>query len=175
MIPSISAVKALVPAIVNAAQEVYDNWVPEDGFDEDYGEGGICHDIADAIVGVLSDRGIDAYSVSQQIGEVHVYVVAKLQEGVYRIDIPPDTYERGYAYTWEKIPGVRFQPNDIVIDLIDKNPESLENYIEGIGFKQWLKKIECFMIRRKWPLLTDEGEELPTYQVSRKARGRHRR
>lgn len=160
MLPSVSILKSISPEIANVAQKVYDEWKQdEEGNDEEYGGGGICHDIADAIVEVLSNHNIEAQSVSQTIGEVHVYTVAKFQEGIYSIDIPPSIYESGYAYTWKKIPNVKFNSNHIVIDLIDKNPDKFEEYLgESFTFKKFIafnkkKESSPSMVRRNWPVL----------------------
>lgn len=153
-IASIKDLNKLMPNIVMAAQKIYDEWQQdEEGNDEEYGVGGICHEIADAIANVLSQHNIEASSVSQTIGEVHVYVIAKFREGVYSIDIPPNTYEIGSAYTWKKRPNIKFNQNYVVVDLIDKNPERFEEYTEDTKtFKQWLKNSN-FIVRRKWPLI----------------------
>lgn len=159
MLPSISILKSISSEIANVAQKIYDEWQQdEEGNDEEYGGGGICHDIADAIVEVLSNHNIEAHSVSQTIGEVHVYTVAKFQEGVYSIDIPPSIYESGYAYTWKKKPNIKFDSSHIAVDLIDKNPNSFEEYLgESFTFKKFVmfkkKETSLPMIRRNWPAL----------------------
>lgn len=155
MIQSALYLKRLLPNFVKVAQDLYDQWTQDQsGHDEEYGYGGICHEIADSMVEILSQNNIEASSVSSAVGDVHVYVVAKLKEGVYEINIPPEVYEAGSAYTWKKKPNVKFQTNDIIISLIDKNPEKFEDYLENNsdqGFKQWLNK-SSFIVRRKWPI-----------------------
>lgn len=150
--PSLNELRKLMPKIVLVAQKVYDEWQQdESGYDEEYGGGGICHEIAEKVAEVLLQNNIEANTVSQTIGDVHVYVVAKFKEGVYSIDIPPSIYEIGSAYTWKKKPNIKFNQNHIAIDLIDKNPEKFEDYLEQTQtFKQWLKKSN-FIVRRKWP------------------------
>lgn len=145
-----------MPNILKGAQTVYDNWTQdENGYDEEYGGGGICHEIADSIVEVLSQHDVEATSVSQSIGDVHVYVVAKFQEGIYEIDIPPNIYEIGSAYTWKKIPNIKFNKNNIIINLIDKNTNKFEDFLEDNrqNFKKWLSRFNptSFIVRRKWP------------------------
>lgn len=79
-------VKALFPQLIQAAQAEYDRWQPdEDGFDEELGEGGICHLIADALVDVLNKHGVEATSVSSY-HEVHVYAVLRLEGGIFMLD-----------------------------------------------------------------------------------------
>jgi len=113
--------------LVNAAQKEYDLW---DENEDEYAGGGICHLLADKIIDELYNQGIDSTSVSQQCGEVHVFVVAKLSEGVISIDINPYRYETGGGYNWKKIPDVRFDVGDIVIDIIDPDPSKFEEYTE---------------------------------------------
>ena len=75
---SIPSVKNLPKKeLVKAAQKEYDAWDPsgEDG-DPELGFGGICQDVAEAMAGVLSTTGIDAATVSAQIGDQLVWVVA---------------------------------------------------------------------------------------------------
>lgn len=122
-------VKSLMPLFVAAAQKVYDEWEQdEEGVDEVLGTGGICQDIASGIAGVLSSHGIDCSEVSQSIGEQHVYVICKLQEGVYEIDIPPYSYETGGGYTWQKIPGVVFDESYVVVHRLSSDPNEFEQY-----------------------------------------------
>lgn len=176
MIPA--AIKAELAA---AAQEVYNAWEQdEEGNDEEYGGGGICHDIADAMVGVLDRHGIEAHSVSQSIGDVHVYVIAKLADGVYSVDIPPGTYEIGSAYTWRKKKGVVFNQGDVDIDRIDADPEKIGDYVESNteGFRGWLACVEAnspFMVRRTWPALVASEMEPPASPASRRSRRVRRR
>jgi hypothetical protein len=129
---SISAIEILKPAILKAAQKVYDDWEQdENGHDHQYGGGGVCHDIASEIAGVLDKNGIEATTVSASIGTQHVYTIVKFQEGVYEIDISPNTYEIGAAYTWKKIPNVKFGPEDLIVAKIDGDPDSFENYSDS--------------------------------------------
>jgi len=177
--PSVKIVGGLKASLASAAQKVYDSWDqgPE-GHDEEYGGGGICHDIADAMVEVLDGAGVEAASVSQSIGEVHVFVVAKFAEGVYSVDIPPRTYERGSAYTWTKIAGVRFDPEDIAVELIDRNTESFESYIEStaMDFRRWLSEnCGALMVRRTWPEVVGGDGEQPFRPFSRRGRRSSRR
>ena len=177
-LPSIAVVNNLKIQLARAAQKVYDSWEQdEEGNDEEYGGGGICHDIADAMVEVLEASGIESRSVSQSIGEVHVFVVAKFAEGIYSIDIPPQTYERGSAYTWKKIPGVRFGPEDIDLFLVDRNPDNFEEYDEStkLQFRRWLEGRGPLMVRRTWPELIASGMEPPDRRSSHGTRRVRRR
>jgi hypothetical protein len=115
--------------LLRAAQKEYDEW-DDDRREFELGEGGICQDIAEAMAGVLIDKDIEASTVSASVGDQHVWVVAKLADGVYTVDIPPSVYERGGGYRWEKIEDVEFKPGHIEVDLLDDDPEKYEEYIE---------------------------------------------
>jgi hypothetical protein len=118
--------------MAQAAQKVYDQWYQnEEGFDEMYGGGGICHDIADAIVGVIYDHipNVIAGTVNPSCGENHVWTMVALEqeekdenedqgEG-YVVDIPYYVYEKGGGYSWTKISDVEFSPEDITISFVD--------------------------------------------------------
>jgi len=126
-----SSLKQLRPQIAVAAQRVYDEWTQdEEGLDEELGAGGICHLIADDVVGLLSREGFDAATVSAQVGEQHVWVVAKTDDGVYLVDIPPGVYESGGGYTWRKKPGVEFSGDDVVIERESSDPDDFERFLE---------------------------------------------
>lgn len=129
---SVDILKTLMPSIVAAAQKEYDSWeLDENGYDAEVGEGGICHLIADEICSVLGNNGIDCSTVSAQIGEQHVWVVAKFEEGVYNIDIHPSYYETGGGYNWEKIPDVVFSEDMVEVDMISSDPEEFDQFIDG--------------------------------------------
>jgi len=130
-IKTVQELKALLPQIIQAAQSAYDSWAQdENGHDEELGVGGICQDIASEISSVLSSHGFDCTTVSQEIGEQHVYTVVKLEDGVYEVDIPPYVYETGGGYNWRKIPNVKFNANHVIINRIDGDPESFKNYTD---------------------------------------------
>lgn len=118
----------LRPKLINAAQVEYDSWVADDdGYDEEVGYGGICHLIADAICEVLQNNSIDCTTQSSEIGETHVWAVAYDENDfvAYIVDIPPNVYETGAAYTWKKIPNIKFNLNDIYFEPTEwKNVES---------------------------------------------------
>jgi hypothetical protein len=130
---SAKGIPHLFPLMVAAAQKVYDEW---DSSDPEYGDaevgfGGICHLIADEICSVLSNAGYEASTVSASMGDVHVYVLAKTQEGVYEVDIHPSYYETGGGYNWEKIPNVTFSESDISFNRITANPNDFEGMTEA--------------------------------------------
>ena len=137
--------------LARIAQETYDEWEQnEEGWSDSFGEigvGGICHIIADEIIGYLNGAGygsnFSACSVSDTYVQ-HGYVVAwvgyndedgdeeedPIEESddeeddsmlykIYSIDIPYWTYERGGGFTWKKIPDVKFGEGDVEIRLIE--------------------------------------------------------
>lgn len=118
--------------MAQAAQKVYDEWDQSDKEhgDPELGFGGICQDIAEEIAGVLDKHGIESGTVSQTQGDQHVYTIARVEEGVFEIDIHPSTYERGGGYYWTKIPDVKFSADDIAVSLIDTDPKKFEELME---------------------------------------------
>lgn len=127
---------SLLPRLAAAAQAEYDAWhQDDDGMDEELGAGGICHLIADQMVGILSDEGFEAVTThSDGIGENHVWVTAQISEGVVTVDIPPGVYESGGGYVWRKRPGIVFSPKDVIIDRIDRDPAKFAEYA---GIEDW--------------------------------------
>lgn len=96
----------LRPEIVVEAQRIYDEW---DGMG-----GGICDQIAEAIIGVINRH----YDVDADIGgfegDDHAYVVI-YDDDVPKVgvDIPARIYESGGGYAWSKIEGVVFDVSDV--------------------------------------------------------------
>jgi hypothetical protein len=127
-LPSEKVLLAAKPDLAKVAQEEYDQW-DESNVDE-YAEGGICHLIADRMADVLNGRGIEASTVSAQIGKQHVWVVARTSDGVYTVDIPPGVYETGGGYHWKKIPDVTFEAGDVVIDRLSRDPGDFDQYLD---------------------------------------------
>lgn len=125
--PTINDLKRLMPLMAAGAQRAYDAWDQNDeGEDPELGVGGICQDVAEEISGVLNMNGIEAGTVSQQVGDQHVYTIAKLNDGVYEVDIPPSLYETGGGYVWKKRKGITFNPSMIYVSMISGNPADFE-------------------------------------------------
>ena len=106
----------LRPQMAAAAQQVYDEW--QQGEDDDLNGGGICHLIAEAITDVVINSfpgNFEGGTVNAACGEQHVWVMMAVGEEGFEIDVPYHIYETGGGYTWQKIPNVKFVPNDIVI------------------------------------------------------------
>lgn len=111
-----------------AAQQVYDDWQP--GEDDDLNGGGICHLIADAFCEVLDAEGFAARTVSSTMTEagVHVYAAFEAAPGQYmRADIPYFVYEKGFGYSWEKLPEVIFDASDVIIDHLPWSEEDWQS------------------------------------------------
>ena len=126
-LPNLAQVKQLIPKILQAAQRNYDEWDEQDR--DTYAGGGICHIIADSICDLLGTAGIDSSPVSCSY-EQHVYVAARLAEGVYTIDIPYHIYEQGGGFTWHKLPDVVFEPSDVVFYRVSSDPNDFDEYIQ---------------------------------------------
>ena len=128
----INDIKLLIPKLVIKAQEKYDEWSQDDdGMDDMLGSGGICQEIADGFSDVFNSNGIDATTVSAEIGEQHVWTIIKLDDGVYEVDIPPSVYETGGGYSWKKRPNVRFDSSDIIINRLSADPNKFD---ENVGY-----------------------------------------
>jgi len=108
---------ALRPQMVHEAQEIYNSWEQDgEGLDFEYGAGGICDQVSQAISGVIAQHipGVEVTEGGQD-GDDHSWVIAYNAAEAYHVDIPPGVYERGGGYSWKKIPGVILQPNHIEI------------------------------------------------------------
>lgn len=107
----VDAINALRPQMAAEAQKVYDQWQPDNEFD-DWGSGGICDSIAQELGGVIAQTIPDVeIREGGWEGDDHAYVIAALNGEEVVVDIPARTYEMGGGYSWEKIPGVRFMPD----------------------------------------------------------------
>lgn len=105
-----------------AAQAAYAEWAQDgEGYDEALGAGGICQDVAEAMVGVLVEAGIDAMTVDNQgMGDQHVWVVAWTADEAFVVDIPPHVYETGGGYTWRKRSDVTIEPTDVMVEEMNR-------------------------------------------------------
>ena len=107
-VPPIEQLIALKPEIAAAAQKVYDLW--------DVEVGGICDQVADAIMGVVAEHFDVEMDLGGFDGDDHAWVVVRDGDtAVYGIDIPPSLYETGGGYNWRKIEGHVFSPNEVLI------------------------------------------------------------
>ncbi len=128
---SFQDIKLLIPKIIEAAQQAYDEWEQdEDGHDAELGSGGICQEIAAKIAEVFETHGIEASTVSALIGDQHVWTIIKLKDGVYNVDIPPQVYEIGSGYNWKKRPNVKFVSDHINFKKADSDPNTFEDFLD---------------------------------------------
>lgn len=121
-------ITSLIPKMITRIQKLYDEWDQSGEFgDPELGFGGICQDFAEIIADVINEV-YEAHTVSQTMGDQHVYVVARMPDGVYYVDIPPNVYETGGGYTWKKIEGVKFEPGDFIIDRLSSDPNRFDEF-----------------------------------------------
>jgi len=119
--------RQLRPKFAAAAQAIYDSWEQdEDGFDEEFGGGGICDAIANAIMGLMPS-GIDTMDGGQP-GDEHAFVIAFNDTEACTVDIPPGVYESGGGYNWKKRQGVTITEDDVEIIPINRSDIEPEDY-----------------------------------------------
>jgi hypothetical protein len=126
VLASVTKAKTAIPSILKKVQVEYDKWDESDL--DTYAGGGICHIIADKICDVFLSIGIECTTVSCS-HEQHVYVVIKVKEGVYSVDIPYHIYETGGGFNWKKIPNIAFEPSHVVFYQITSDPKRFDDYI----------------------------------------------
>ncbi len=103
---------ALRAEMAQKAQQVYDEWDPEDIG----GAGGICDEIAQEIAGVIANRLGDVEIVDGgHDGDDHAWNIVYDDHDAYGVDIHPSVYEQGGGYNWKKIPEVTIRPDDVDI------------------------------------------------------------
>ena len=124
-----SNLEKLRPQIAEGAQIIYNEWDEESG---ELGGGGICDLIAESVATLINNSNPDwiAQTVLASVGEQHVFVIVGTPEGVYAVDIPPSVYESGAGFSWNKKPDIIFTPSDVDIDLVNKDPNSISEYID---------------------------------------------
>lgn len=115
--PLVRRLQVLRPAFARAAQKVYDGWGQDEDGDDDYGGGGICDSVANALSEVVA-RALDDVTITDggQDGDDHAFIVVLTDTEAVAVDIPPDVYETGGGYSWTKREGVRFDAGDVVLD-----------------------------------------------------------
>lgn len=143
----VADLKQLFPLFLEAAQKVYDSWnQDEEGYDEMYGSGGICDDIASEICTIVSRKtnyGCFTYYNEYNYHTVcYVYVCNDIENQedygrghMFTVDIPYNNYEEGSGYTFKKIPNVKFTADMIEIkdmsgffdEYISNNCEPFDN------------------------------------------------
>jgi len=121
--------------MVKKVQEIYDDWQGEN--DPEFGYGGICDQISNAIADVIVSN-LEDVNITEggQEGDDHSYIIAYNDEEAYEVDIPPSIYEKGCGYRWEKIPDVKFGEDDIIIYPIDRK-WVIEEVIRKLPSGKW--------------------------------------
>jgi len=136
-----SDLEKLKADFARVAQEVYDGWEQdEDGHDEQFGYGGICDAIADAITEIIRSKtqyesftNYDEYEFHTSTYVYHCYDEEmdenEFEKRAYMIsvDIPYWMYESGAAYTWTKKQGVHFSAD--MVEITDMSSYA-ENFID---------------------------------------------
>lgn len=142
LVQDINSLKSL---LVKAAQSVYNQWEQdEEGYDEIYGGGGICDDIAEAMVDIIhTNTNYGAFHLYNEYDcHTSIYVYDTKTKECYNVDISPYHYENGTAYTWKKIPDVKFNPNMVSIipvdydDFVNSDGDTKEDLYENDDDKQ---------------------------------------
>lgn len=134
--PNIEQINNIRSQLIEGAQDEYNKWQQdENGYDDEYGSGGICHLIADRMIDIihqnLTTHNKEVFAVSKNLSDVqHVNVLISLDDGVYEIDIPYSIYETGGGFTWKKIPDIIFKEDDVQIELLDINLKNAYLYLE---------------------------------------------
>ena len=110
------------PKLAQAAQAVIDAWEQdEDGYDEEFGTGGACDAVAQAMSEVVGSS-IPGAEVTDggQDGNDHAFIIVYDETEAWAVDIPPSVYETGGGYNWRKIPDARVDPDDVVVWKVDR-------------------------------------------------------
>lgn len=123
--------------LILVAQKVYDEWEQDnEGYDELYGIGGICDDIADAMCNLIhSKTDYNCFTFYNEFDcHTSIYVYDTEKKLLYNVDIPPYVYESGTAYAWKKLKDINFNVNHVTItqkdynDYLDENDEIIDSF-----------------------------------------------
>jgi len=120
--PLLDDLERLRPELARAAQAVVDGWEQdEDGVDEDYGAGGVCDSVSEAMASVISSlEGVEIVDGGHD-GDDHAYLIVYDASDAYLVDVPPGVYETGGGYSWKKIEGAEVSPDDVVIEPVRRS------------------------------------------------------
>jgi hypothetical protein len=124
-----TAIKDILPRLVEAAQKEVDDWEQdEDGNDPMLGQGGICEQIASALVSALNKAGLNYVTLIDGYDE-HSDVTLVASDGVWRLDVPWQIYEIHHGYCrWEKIKGAKISDGDIMLEMLSSDPAQCALY-----------------------------------------------
>ncbi len=121
-------------SIALEAQKVYNSWEQDDdGYDYDFGSGGICDQISSAIQFVIYNtlENVECIDGGQD-GDDHAYTIVHNNKEAYEVDIPHSLYESGGGYSWKKIEGVVFSQEDVIIHPVKLSDIYPDNETEEI-------------------------------------------
>ncbi len=125
--------EALRPAMAKVAQEVLDAWEQDDeGVDEEFGAGGACDAIDNAIAGVVFEKvvGVERTAYGHE-GDDHAASIYYDDAEAYLVDIPPYVYETGGGYRWRKRKGVKLSAKDVVVEKVSRADLDDYGYSKG--------------------------------------------
>lgn len=128
--PLESQLISLRAEIADVAQDVYDDWDPEGGWDPG---GGICDVVCTEIQNVIHNKLPVDSRLGGWEGDDHAWLIVYTDDEAYGVDIPPDVYETGGGYNWEKLPDVEIEPSDVVIWEIPRDDIKSEGAKGGEG------------------------------------------
>lgn len=116
---------------VEEAQPIYDSWSQYDGYDDIFGDGGICDTIADTVIEVISHLGYETGMKSEYEPIPHSWIWVKINNIIYEFDIPFSLYEiytsNNYNYPkFQKIENIIFETSDVITI---KSKNNITNYL----------------------------------------------
>lgn len=118
---------ALRSKMASAAQEIVDEWQQdEEGFDEEFGTGGVCDRVSSAVGNIIARLPDVEVTDGGQPGDDHAYLIVYDSDEAFIVDIPPGIYETGGGYKWKKKKGARISSGDVVVEKIKLSPEEKE-------------------------------------------------
>jgi GNAT superfamily N-acetyltransferase len=122
-------IDSMTPEMKAAAQKIYDEWDSDDE-DNEYGGGGICDAISQAMSGALAGNASVDFEIADggQPGDDHAWFIVYNDTEAWGVDLPHSLYERGGGYSWKKVPGVEFSASDIEIFPVER---------EGLDFDKF--------------------------------------
>lgn len=122
---------ALRPKLAEVAQSVVDSWQQdEDGWDEDFGSGGVCDRVAEEMSSIIGNALPDVrITDGGQDGDDHAFIIVYDESEAYAVDVPPSVYETGGGYSWKKRQDAEVTPDDVVVWKVDR--ELMPDWDEG--------------------------------------------
>jgi len=104
---------------VEESQPIYNSWNQDQGYDNIFGEGGICDTIAETVVEVLLSIGYETGIISKHSPIPHSWVWVEIGEKKYEFDIPYSIYESYISDNcnypkFQKIDNILFEPSDVI-------------------------------------------------------------